>query len=124
MVDTSYSQDFVFYGIDFNTGITTASSAEGNVIQNIQFRAKTPAFFGISIDGGLVNIGETAGNTISNISILSSSQGSGAAVGIRNLSIFLFFHIKQFNFRDHRAVAERDRCIFHRDIQLGTFGHK
>jgi hypothetical protein len=71
----------IFRGIDAGLGLFTASSIQGNTIQNINLSStiNTGTFYGISINAGLVNVGTIAGNTIGHSTITNSIQNAGTS---------------------------------------------
>lgn len=61
-----------FSGLYLNVGTSSATSIQGNVIQNIT--CTSSSFYGISCNGGLMNIGTTTGNTIGHATTANSIQ--------------------------------------------------
>ena len=75
-------QSLVFYPIYVNSGTTTATSIQGNLIRNISYRSSNTApFAGIYISAGVVNVGTLSGNFI------GDSTGTGSVALASTVSV-------------------------------------
>jgi len=64
-IGTLTDQVLVFQPIYLNVGSTTASSVQGNLITNFEYKSTNAApFTGIYLQAGAVNVGTVSGNTI------------------------------------------------------------
>lgn len=71
-----------FYGIYVNTGTSTASSVQGNIIRNFTYSNTANANWnGIYIQNGLVNIGTIAGNSIGATTGTNAIEFTNATTG-------------------------------------------
>lgn len=81
----------LFMGMDLSPGLGTATSVQGNIIQNISLTSTSTStsgvFTGIGTANGNINIGTVTGNTIGSTigtgSITVTNAASGTSFGIR-----------------------------------------
>lgn len=71
-----------FRAISLSVGATTATSVQGNTIQNIKLSSVNNSstatiFYMISVDAGLVNVGTVSGNIIGHVSLSNSISFAG-----------------------------------------------
>lgn len=80
--------DNIFYGININAGVGTASNIQNNTIRNIAWsNSLNGTWTGIMATGGTINIGTTTGNTIGNLTgngsiLITSSTTNNNVFGI------------------------------------------
>lgn len=83
-------RSLTFYPIYSNTGTSTATSIQGNVIRNINYRSSNAApFAGIYVNGGLTTIGTTSGNIIGDATGTGSIQLMGTATTATSYGVYL-----------------------------------
>ena len=79
---TKTASDNLFTGIYLSVGTASASSIQGNTIQNISWTNTGAAlFYGINVAGGAVDVGTTTGNTIGASTGTGSITYTAAATG-------------------------------------------
>ena len=86
----SSSQSLVFQPIYLNVGSSTASSVQGNTVQNITMNSTYASpFSAIYINAGVSNIGTSSGNMIGNSIGTGSISITGSSVNAKSYGVFI-----------------------------------